>query len=290
MSSWVVVAPSGTWISMRSSISNPFERKQPDHLAGGQAELDAVDDTVLVVPLGPVHPEEVTGEREPRRRYVVVLRVAEQQQRMPSEEDQPPARPEQPSRLGDPAVRVAPDRRAVLREGEVEALVAERRPFGVGMHEREPQVELLLEHPSRRELPARVVEPDRPSPAPGEPRRPVGGAAPELDHVEPVDVGEHAEVGFGHAPGAPGDLVARPGLVAGLDPVVRVGVPAFAVHEHVVLGHARTILVGATRKEADRDRTRVDRTDEGRGLRLVPRVPRGERGRGAQSHCRATAG
>ena len=83
---------------------------------------------------------------------------------MPSEEDQSPTRPEQSSRLGDPAVRVAPDRSAVLREGEVEARVAERRPFGVGMHEREPQVELLLEHPGCRELPARVVEPDRPSP------------------------------------------------------------------------------------------------------------------------------
>ena len=85
--------------------------------------------------------------------------------------------------------------------------------LGVGVHEREPQVELLLEHARRRELPARVVEPDRPSPAPREPRRPVGRAAAELDHVEPVDVGEDPEVGFGHAPGAPGDLVGRPGLV-----------------------------------------------------------------------------
>jgi hypothetical protein len=101
-----------------------------------------VDLPVFVVPLGPVHPEGVAVEFELGRRAVVVLRVAEQHERMAAQEDEPAARPQHPSRLRDPRVRVAPDRGTVLGEREVEALVAERRPLAVAVDEREPQVEL----------------------------------------------------------------------------------------------------------------------------------------------------
>ena len=50
------------------------------------------------------------------RRRGLVVRVAEDEQRRVAEEHEPSAGPQQPRRLGDPAVRVDPDRRAVLRE------------------------------------------------------------------------------------------------------------------------------------------------------------------------------
>jgi hypothetical protein len=54
--------------------------QEPDHLTVGESELHPVDVPVLVVPLGPVHPEEVAVELEVRGGGVVVLRVAEQQE------------------------------------------------------------------------------------------------------------------------------------------------------------------------------------------------------------------
>src|SRR4029450_4164946 len=133
----------------------PVRAEEPDRLAVREAELDAVDRAVLVMPLGPMHPEEVPVELEVRGGGVVALRVTGQQQGVPAEEDQPSARPQQPGRLRDPPVRVAPDRRAVLGQPEFEALVVERRALGVCVHEREPEVELRLEGPGGRGLPAR---------------------------------------------------------------------------------------------------------------------------------------
>ena len=57
-------------------------------------------------------------------------RRAERVENGVAEEDQPPARPQQPVGVRDPDVRVAPDRRAVLREHEVEGLVRQRRVLG----------------------------------------------------------------------------------------------------------------------------------------------------------------
>ena len=116
----------------------PARAQEPDHLAVGESELDPIDLPVLVVPLCAVHPEEVAVELELGWGFIVVLRVAEQQQRVAPEEDEPTARSEQPGRLRDPAVRIAPDGGAILGEGEVEALVPERRTLGVRVHEREP--------------------------------------------------------------------------------------------------------------------------------------------------------
>jgi hypothetical protein len=85
-----------------------------------------------------MHAEEVALELEISGGGIVVLRVAQQEQRVTAEKDQPSARPEQPGRLQDPAIGVTPDRGAVFGEREVEALVAERSTLRVGVHEREP--------------------------------------------------------------------------------------------------------------------------------------------------------
>jgi hypothetical protein len=52
--------------------------EQPDHLAVGEAELDPVDHAVLIVPLRPMHAEEVAVELEISGGGIVVLRVAQQ--------------------------------------------------------------------------------------------------------------------------------------------------------------------------------------------------------------------
>ena len=49
-----------------------------------------------------------------------------------------------------------------------------------------------------------------PRAAPGEPRRDVGGAAAELDHVLARDVAEQLHLGLGHLEDPPGDLVGSP--------------------------------------------------------------------------------
>jgi hypothetical protein len=68
------------------------------------------------------------------------------------EEDQAPARAQQPRRLGDPAVRVAPDARPILADDEVEGAGAEGRALGVAEDQREGQAELALEGAGRPEL------------------------------------------------------------------------------------------------------------------------------------------
>ena len=109
------------------------------------------------------------------------------------QEDEPTARTEEPVRLRDPAVRVAPEARSVLGDGEVERCVGERHLLGVRLDQRELEPGLLL-HPTRRlELRRRDVDADRPRTLPREPGGEVRRPAAELDHVESRDVTEHVE-------------------------------------------------------------------------------------------------
>ena len=87
------------------------------------------------------------------------------------QEDQLPAGTQQPRRLGDPGVRVAPDAGAVLADRQVEAGVGERRPLGVGVDQREPQPEPLLQLAGGRQLGRRSC-PGRPAGRRGAPARP----------------------------------------------------------------------------------------------------------------------
>ena len=69
---------------------------------------------------------------------------------------------------------------------------------------------LRLHRARRGELALGLVDADGPRAAAGEPGREVGGAAAELDRVEPVDVGERADLGLRDPPHAPARVRARP--------------------------------------------------------------------------------
>ena len=156
-------------------------------------------------------------------------RRAERVENRVAEEDQPPARPQQPVRVRDPDVRVAPDGGAVLREDEVERGVRQRRVLGARVDQRELEPVLLLELARGGQLVLRDVEADRPCAQPHEPRAPVAGAAAEVDHVEPAHVRQDAHLLLGHLPAAPPWRVAGPALARVLDPVRGVLVPLLAV-------------------------------------------------------------
>ena len=178
--------------------------EQAEELAVRQLPLDAD----LVGPLEPAEAPLRALERLAGRRLLVGR--AEDRERAVAEEPEAPAGPQQPMRLGQPAVRVAPDAGPVLGHGEVEALRRERDVLGARLDERELEPELLLAAPRRRELRRGHVDADRPRAAAGEPGGDVGRAAAELDDVEAVDVAERAERRLGDAEDAPGDLLARP--------------------------------------------------------------------------------
>ena len=140
----------------------------------------------------------------------LVLGRAEDREHGVAHEDEPPVRAQQPRRLRNPAVGIAPDRGAVLGEREVEARVRQRRLLRVRLDEREVEPVLRLHRPRDLELARRQVDGHRPRPEPGEPRRPVCGAAAELDDVHPGHVRQRAQLGLGHGPQPPRRLLPRP--------------------------------------------------------------------------------
>src|SRR3954469_17151531 len=195
------------------------------HLAVGEVELDRV--AVLVVPLDAAEAE--LRPHQPVGRDQRARRGAHEQQRGVGEEDEPPARPQQPRGLGDPALRLAPQAGAVLGEGEVEARVGERDRLGVALDERELEAVLGLHGTCGGELLGRLVNADRPRAAAGKPGGEVGGAAAELDGVEPVHVRERADVGLGDLPDAPVGLLCGPVAARGLGVAGRLVGPVAAV-------------------------------------------------------------
>ena len=144
----------------------------------------------------PMHAEMIPLQLLGRRQ--ILVRRRQHREIRTTEEHQLPTRAQDPRRLGDPTVGIAPDRGAVLRDRQVEAPVTERRPLGVGVDQWEADPELVLEHPSGRELPRGVVEPDRAGAATREPGRDVARATAELDRVQSADLGEQTEA---RAPG-----------------------------------------------------------------------------------------
>ncbi len=195
---------------------------------------------VVVGPLEAVHAE-IRAEQPVGGGQAVLVGHGEHQQDRVDQEDQLPAGAEQPRRLGDPGVRVAPDAGAVLADRQVEAGVGERRPLGVGLEQREPQPETLLQAVRGRQLGRGVVQGHRPSAAARQPGRDVAGTAAELDAVEAAGIGrQHAGLGLGDAPDAPGRLGRRPvpqacGFVTG-----RPLIPRGTVAQHMISGLGHT--------------------------------------------------
>src|SRR5262249_41971978 len=118
----------------------------------------------------------------------------EDDERRVAEEDEAAAGAEQARGLRDPAVRVDPDRRAVLGDDEVGRGVGQARLAGVALDEGELDTRLGAAASRRLELRRRDVDADRPRPGAREPGGDVRRAAAELDDVEPGDIAENAEL------------------------------------------------------------------------------------------------
>src|SRR5262245_40464412 len=96
--------------------------------------------------------------------------------------------PQEPGRLWNPRIGVAPNTRTILADCEIKTLVGERRPLGVPQMQRKGETVLRLQPPRRRQLTRRVVDPNRPRSPPRQPRRDVGGATTELDGILPGQI------------------------------------------------------------------------------------------------------
>ena len=150
----------------------------------------------VALPLDAVHAE-LVAEELPADHLVRVVRCAEIEQRRVRQKDEPSPGPEQPRGLGDPLVRVGPQRRTVLGDRKIEGRIRQRHRFARSLHQRE-LASGLLHHAARgRELRRRRVDAGHPSSAPGEPGAEVRRAATELDHVESVHLGEGADLSSG---------------------------------------------------------------------------------------------
>ena len=134
-----------------------------------------------------MHPE-VVAQQSIRCRDIVLVGCAEHQERAVAEEDELASRPQQTGGLGDPDIRVGPDRGAVLADDEVERPGAQRDLFASGTDEREREPSRDLLAASDLELRGRGVHSEGPSATPREPRGHVRRAAAELDRGHPVEI------------------------------------------------------------------------------------------------------
>ena len=184
-------------------------------LAFQQGRADAVmyDDAVLLPVAAADRNAKLTDDAFLEAPFAVAgpsasdLRRGEHEQRRVAEEDQLPVGTEQPSGLRDPSIRVAPDRRAVFADRQIEARIGEWHGLCAGLDQREVQIVLVLERTRGGELVLGDVDADRPSASSGKPRRHVRRATSELDDVETVDVRQEVHLGLRNAPDAPRRLL-----------------------------------------------------------------------------------
>src|SRR4051812_18526633 len=106
----------------------PGVTEQPNPFAVRLVEIGLV---------GPVDPLQAALRALERLRARTLLARAERGENRVAQEDQPAARPEQPVRVRDPDVGVAPDGGPVLREHHVEREVRQRRVLRSGVDQRE---------------------------------------------------------------------------------------------------------------------------------------------------------
>src|SRR3954470_9668266 len=92
----------------------------------------------------PVYPEMRAFERLDCS--LSVVGEGEHQEVGVPETHQTSAGPEDPRCLRYPAIRIAPDNRAVFAQGQVERVVAERGSLRITVHQREQDSELPLKH------------------------------------------------------------------------------------------------------------------------------------------------
>jgi hypothetical protein len=122
--------------------------------------------------------------------------------------------------------------------------------LGVGLDQLEPEMELGVARARRLQLRGSHVDADDAArTAALEPGTDIRRPAAELDDVLAGDVGKDAQLGLGHAPDSPGDLLLRP---VGARPGIRVGGvargPRVAIDGDVPgkLGHGRRRYYGGS--------------------------------------------
>src|SRR4029453_2250972 len=98
-------------------------------------------------------------------------------------------RAEDACRLGDPAVRIGPDGRTVLAEGQVEGRSGQASVLGVAVDQREVEVMVVLEAMRGLQRPGGVVDPGAGGAARGEPGPEVAGSATELHDIQARHIG-----------------------------------------------------------------------------------------------------
>jgi len=192
---------------------------------------------------------------------------------MVTEEHQAPARPQEPMRLGNPQVRVAPDRCAVLADREVERGVGLRHRFGVAVHPLDVVDAVFDSEPAGGgELFGRVVDGVHPRASSLHPRRHVAGPAPEFDRSLTGEViGQQREFLVRDAPDPPRRLGLGPRPLTGGNPPRRSGVPVSSVLGDVVsergccgIGH------GASVHDRARQPPHVSRSDVAQPFGVIP--------------------
>ena len=189
----------------------PVGAEETNPITVAEVELDRP-----VGPIDPMHPEVWAFKPLADGRLVVgAVGCTEQRQQAVDEEDQLTAWSENPGRLGDPGVGIAPDARAVLADREIKGGVGIGRLLGVAEVQREVQTMFRLESPRGRELIGGVVDPGRSRPAPGEPGGDVGRAAAQLDGIASREIGrKQVNPGLRDGEDTPGRVVRRPGALA----------------------------------------------------------------------------
>ena len=242
---------------MRSSTTKPLAAEQPDPVAVAEMEFDGG----IIRPLEAMHPE-VRPPHPVLGGNAVLVRDAQHHDHAVAEEDELSAGTQESGRFGDPSIRIAPDRRAVLADDEIAARVAQRHLLAGAADERIRHVELALEQLRTRELVRCRVDADRTAAESRDPRRDVARAAAQLDNDGVVHIGEQLEIALRHTEHAPPRFL-RPVAPPGIDVVRGHAVPRVLIALQVVeFGVMFAAVVQVTRVAA-----------RPRGRRWIPPVP-----------------
>ena len=147
--------------------------------------------------------------------HAALGRDAQRRQVAVGQEGQPATGAQQPGRLGQPALRVAPGCGAVLAHDEVELAADQRGLLRVALDKGEGGAELCLEPSCCAELITGEVQCDRPGTCAREPGGDVPGAAGKVQDVQTADVAEDAQLLLRHGEQAPRHLRAAPHALGG---------------------------------------------------------------------------
>src|SRR4029078_5310432 len=127
-------------------------------------------------------------------RRIGLLDRTEDVERAVGQEHEPCSRAKYAVPLAYPEVRIAPETRAVLGDGEVERSIGQGDVLGIRLDQRKCHSRLLLHPTGGVELCRCQVDADGPRTSAGKVRCEVRSPAPELDDIQPCDVAEHAEL------------------------------------------------------------------------------------------------